>query len=276
MARFKKLKTTNKLKPVSKELKAVSRKRPHIIPGKFTPLESEHLLLSKAAYKSGQDLRIAQAMGYHRVPYLSTASMSTFKHKHHRNMVVAFRGSHMASDFTVQDRKIGMNQNLVSDKRILEAEKKMLLVTKATKRNSLSITGHSLGGAEAIYHGHAQGVRVTAFNPATALTKKSTLSTLVDSSVAVAADTHKRTKTQIINQAKIYRAENDLVSANAQNTYRRHKINTISKAKPAPTKSPVKIVQRAVSKATQPITAHGLHNFHDRLHPAYLPFTQIE
>ena len=107
---------------------AIAKHLPKKMKGKMSALESEHLFLAKAAYKTPHGMRVAGAMGYKRDPHLSIKDFAaTFVHDTRKNTVLAFRGSSKLEDFRKQDAKIVANISLDSDERFKQG---MDLVTK--------------------------------------------------------------------------------------------------------------------------------------------------
>lgn len=127
----------------------------------YTP----YAMLSNAAYYPGKAAELVKASGYLVDDELSNRNRTTFYHPETKKAVVAFRGTNPRdpSDL-LADYLIARGQTGVSTRFKTSAT----TVRKANKKygnDNVSVTGHSLGGSQALDINRKLGNKAYAFNP---------------------------------------------------------------------------------------------------------------
>lgn len=145
--------------------KSVSNEERRVDDAHLTRTETEHAELANAAY-DGRDTRASKAFGYEYVPEYSDEDLSTYHNAYRGDTVLAFRGSHTWRDWLVADAKLaGGASHLAADERFMRHSEIVNRAAEHYGTQNLRMTGHSLGGTEALYHGIARGIPTNAFNP---------------------------------------------------------------------------------------------------------------
>ena len=134
------------------------------------PFYHEHAVLSQAAYDPVKFRKNYQHLGYELDEDLSQKSRSVFYNKTKNRAVVAYKGTdptHL-SDLIADGQIVnGMDEYLSG--RFRGAEKAYRQATKKYGKENVQVTGHSLGGSQAVHVGRKYGAVGTAFEPGTAI-----------------------------------------------------------------------------------------------------------
>ncbi len=130
------------------------------------PFYHEHAVLSQAAYDPVKFKSNYQQLGYEIDPELSQPSRTVFYNKSKNKAVIAYKGTDPkhVSDL-IADGQIfnGMDEYLSG--RFRGAEKAYRNTAKKYGKENVQVTGHSLGGSQAVHVGRKYGVEGTAFKP---------------------------------------------------------------------------------------------------------------
>lgn len=126
--------------------------------------QDHHAKLSSLAYEKdlAKKKREARRLGYDLDEELSTDNHSVFKHRQSGKGIIAYRGTDPKNtDDLLADKDIALGQR--NHKRFNEA----LHVGKRAQKKykELELTGHSLGGTQALHVYEVLGVRTRVFNP---------------------------------------------------------------------------------------------------------------
>ena len=134
------------------------------------PFYHEHAVLSQAAYDPVKYKANYQQLGYELDPELSQPSRSVFYNKTKNKAVIAYKGTdpkHI-SDLIADGQIVnGMDEYLSG--RFRGAEQAYRNTAKKYGKENVQVTGHSLGGSQAVHVGRKYGVEGTAFEPGTAV-----------------------------------------------------------------------------------------------------------
>ncbi|CAL8468236.1 g7775 [Coccomyxa elongata] len=121
--------------------------------------------LSNAAYYPGKAAELVKATGYLVYEELSNRNRTTFYHPDTKKAVVAFRGtnprdpSDLLADFLIARGQTGLSTRFkTSASTVRKANKKY-------GKDMVSVTGHSLGGSQALDVNRRLGNPAYAFNP---------------------------------------------------------------------------------------------------------------
>ena len=130
------------------------------------PFYHEHAVLSQAAYDPIKFKSNYQQLGYEVDNELSQPSRTVFYNKSNNKAVIAYKGTDPkhVSDL-IADGQIfnGMDEYLSG--RFRGAEKAYRNTAKKYGKENVQVTGHSLGGSQAVHVGRKYGVQGTAFEP---------------------------------------------------------------------------------------------------------------
>ena len=130
------------------------------------PFYHEHAVLSQAAYDPVKFRNGYQDLGYEVDGELSQKSRTVFYNKTKKTAVIAYKGTHPShiSDL-IADGQIfnGMDQYLSG--RFRGAEKVYRQAVGKYGKDHVQVTGHSLGGSQAVHVGRKYGAVGTAFEP---------------------------------------------------------------------------------------------------------------
>ncbi len=148
----------------SKGAEVPPKVEPHNNSGALNRQESEHAVLSQAAYS--KDYAAAEKLGYKLDPDIGDESMSVFSHAATGTATVAFRGSETKKDWIVTDALLATHGNLLGhDPRFLHHAELLADTIGKYGQSNVQLTGHSLGGTEAVWFGLANNLHSNAFNP---------------------------------------------------------------------------------------------------------------
>ena len=145
------------------------------------PWYHEHALLSAAAYDNAKYKDQYTALGYTVDPDLSQKSRTVFYNKARNKAVIAYKGttpslnpihSDLAADLGIL---ANVPKYLIG--RFRGAEKVYNQTKKKYGKDNIEVTGHSLGGSQALYIGRKYGAKGTAFEPGVGLSDAYTKST---------------------------------------------------------------------------------------------------
>ncbi len=130
------------------------------------PFYHEHAVLSQAAYDPVKFKSSYQQLGYEIDPDLTQPSRTVFYNKSKNKAVIAYKGTdpkHISD--LIADGQIfnGMDEYLSG--RFRGAEKAYRNTAKKYGKENVQVTGHSLGGSQAVHVGRKYGVEGTAFEP---------------------------------------------------------------------------------------------------------------
>lgn len=124
------------------------------------PTDINFAQLSKASYEKNPNI-----YGYTHLKEYSSPDRTVWRHNNTGHVVVAFRGTNtknwrdVTSDALLALGQQGLSHRFYNAKQVTEA-----LIKKYGKEN-VSVTGHSLGGSEALYVSRKYGVNAHVFNP---------------------------------------------------------------------------------------------------------------
>ena len=134
--------------------------------GANQPFYHEHAVLSHAAYDPVKFKSNYQQLGYQVDNELSQPSRTVFYNNSKNKAVIAYKGTdpkHI-SDLIVDGQIFnGMDEYLSG--RFTGAEKAYRNTAKKYGKENVQVTGHSLGGSQAVHVGRKYGVERTAFKP---------------------------------------------------------------------------------------------------------------
>lgn len=152
----------DRFQPTAKKKTAVTPKRVHSSHyksdnmAKFSTLayETDDILLSKSARKLGYDIDTE----------LSTANHKVFINRRTGNVVIAYRGTNPKNmDDIAAGVDIAKGQR--THKRFQEALEAAEKARKKYGDDRIELTGHSLGGTQALYVYEKTGLKTRVFNP---------------------------------------------------------------------------------------------------------------
>lgn len=115
---------------------------------------------AEAAYHPGKGVA-----GYDILQEFTTKDRVAYKHKHSNRVVMAFRGTNPSNwRDTSTDLLMGFEFHQHSSRFKNASRDTDRLIRKFGKEN-VSVTGHSLGGSQALYVSHKFGVEAEVYNP---------------------------------------------------------------------------------------------------------------
>ena len=126
---------------------------------------TKYARLARAAYQPEKYSEDYEKLGYSIDPELSDKYRTTFHHAGNKKTIVSYRGTKLndpndlMADYAIFKGREGSSARFVQSRKFAEAA-----VKKYGKEN-VSLTGHSLGGTQAITVGHQLGLQAHAFNP---------------------------------------------------------------------------------------------------------------
>lgn len=133
------------------------------------PWYHEHAVLSAAAYNPGKYHDQYTALGYSIDPALSQKSRTVFYNASTKKAVIAYKGTTPSLNPIHSDlaADIGILANVPKYMigRFRGAEKVYNQTKKKYGKDNIEVTGHSLGGSQALYIGRKYGAKGTAFEP---------------------------------------------------------------------------------------------------------------
>lgn len=180
-----------------------------------------YAVLSKVAYESNDKHNVEKAMssyGLGRIikylPKLSTSSYKTFYNNRTNKAVIAFRGTQPTnlSDLAADTAIFFGVERLFP--RFNEALAHAKLVEKTVGKGNVELTGHSLGGSEALYVTEKTGMPSTVFNPGKTFEQFDLLEKYDKVRNAVFSDPNKQNN----KNTQIYNTRFDPISFNATRT----------------------------------------------------------
>lgn len=136
--------------------------------------------LSHGAYGGGKDM---SEQGYEIDPELSNRNRTLYKHKDTGKAVLAFRGTELKTKNKMgdlgSDALLALGLHKLSS-RFRNAKKATASAIDKYGKENLTLTGHSLGGSQALYANSKFGVETHAYNPGVSPTmvKKSLMDNL--------------------------------------------------------------------------------------------------
>lgn len=121
--------------------------------------------LSHGAYGGGQDM---SHMGYEIDPELSNRNRTLYKHKDTGKAVLSFRGTELGTKNKMgdlgSDALLALGLHKLSS-RFRNAKHATARAVEKYGADNLTLTGHSLGGSQALYANSKHGIETHAFNP---------------------------------------------------------------------------------------------------------------
>jgi len=129
------------------------------------PFYHEHTVLSQAAYDPIKFKSNCQQLGYEVDNELSQPSRKVFYNKSKNKAVVAYKGidpKHIY-DLIVDGQIFNAMDEYLSGR--FRADKAYRNTAKKYGKENVQVTGHSLGGSQAVHVGRKYGVEGTAFKP---------------------------------------------------------------------------------------------------------------
>lgn len=123
-----------------------------------------HALLSQAAYHPTTFQKQTKALGYQIDKTISNRNRTLYYSKSQNKAILAYKGTSfpnstdLAADAGIG---IGLHPKLIGRFRAADAAYK----SASSKYTNLEVTGHSLGGSQAMYIGRKYGAKGTAFEP---------------------------------------------------------------------------------------------------------------
>ena len=172
--------------------------------------ETEHAILASEAYNTKYPN--AQKLGYIYVPNLSDVDAKTFYKKSDNQAVIAFRGSQTAEDWAITDATLALNaKQLQHTERFTRHSKLVNRVVDHYGSSNVQLTGHSLGGTEAIFHGLPRDLHANAFNPGS--TPHPDLKSVFEERAGQAAAGSGKSLADVYNNHNVHHVKSDPVSA---------------------------------------------------------------
>lgn len=135
-------------------------------PGIDTPFYHEHALLSAAAYNPTKYEKQYKGLGYDIDQGLSQKSRTVFYNKSTQKAVIAYKGtdpSHLSD--LIADGQIANGMAPYLSGRFRGAEKVYRQARRKYGASNVEVTGHSLGGSQAVHIGRKYGAKGIAFEP---------------------------------------------------------------------------------------------------------------
>lgn len=135
------------------------------------PWYAEYASLSAAAYSPQQYSGYTKKMGYTIDKDLSSVSRTVFYHKNSGRAVIAFKGTspekwkHITGNDLAADAGILANISPSINGRFRGADKVYRQTAKKYGAKNVEVTGHSLGGSQAVYIGKKYGAKGIAYEP---------------------------------------------------------------------------------------------------------------
>lgn len=136
--------------------------------------------LSHGAYGEGQDM---SHLGYEIDPEHSNRNRTLYRHKNSGKAVLAFRGTEL--DTRNKRGDLGTDALLALglqglSSRFRNAKKATAKAVEKYGQDNLTLTGHSLGGSQALYANSKYGIETHAYNPGVSpsMVKKSLMDNL--------------------------------------------------------------------------------------------------
>lgn len=136
-------------------------------PQNDNPFYHDYAVLSKGAYNPMSQEGNTRAIGYDIDKDLSSRYSTVYSNKNGR-AVIAYRGTvpHNLSDLYADATDIfGSSRKLVDSPRFAQADKLYTRTVAKYGKKNVQVTGHSLGGSQAMYVGRRHGVKGIAFEP---------------------------------------------------------------------------------------------------------------
>ena len=135
-------------------------------------MAQEYAILANSAYKPADDDR-HEAHGYVLDPELSNRNRKLFYHPETGKAVMSFRGTNPKNikDLTT-DAMIALGMSHWTD-RFRNARKATQAAVAKYGKENVVVTGHSLGGSQALYVNAKERVEAHAFNPGVSPLEKS-------------------------------------------------------------------------------------------------------
>ncbi len=133
------------------------------------PFYHEHAVLSAAAYNPAKFRDRYMALGYSIDPEFSQKSRTVFYHAATKKAVIAYKGTTPSlnpihSDLAADLGILAAIPNYLNG-RFRGASKVYNQTKKKYGKGNVEVTGHSLGGSQALFIGRKYGVKGTAFEP---------------------------------------------------------------------------------------------------------------
>ena len=139
-------------------------------PGSDQPFYHEHAVLSAAAYNPAKYKKQYEGLGYSIDSSLSQKSRTVFYNKERHKAVIAYKGTdpkHMSD--LIADGQIVNGMAPYLSGRFRGAEKVYRQTRRKYGKANVEVTGHSLGGSQALHIGRKYGAKGTAFEPGVGL-----------------------------------------------------------------------------------------------------------
>lgn len=135
-------------------------------PGSDKPFYHDHAVLSQAAYNPKKYETQTQGLGYEIDKDLSSRSRTVYYHRYTGKAVVAYKGTTPSSwkDLVADAHIASLIPNHLSG-RFRGAEATYRKARSKYGADNVEVTGHSLGGSQALHVGRKYGVKGTAFEP---------------------------------------------------------------------------------------------------------------
>jgi hypothetical protein len=143
-------------------------------------LMKQYAQLSDGAYGEGKDL---SHLGYEIDPQHSNRNRTLYKHKDTGKAVLAFRGTELNTRNKMgdlgSDALLALGLHGLSS-RFRNAKKATAKALETYGKDNLVLTGHSLGGSQALYANSKHGIETHAYNPGVSpsMVKKSLMDSL--------------------------------------------------------------------------------------------------
>jgi len=132
------------------------------------PFYHDYAELSKGAYNPSKQEGTTRALGYEIDKSLSSRYHTVYYHAGRNKAVVAYRGTvpHNASDLYADATDIfGSSRKMFDSPRFRQADALYKQTVKKYGRQNVEVTGHSLGGSQAMYIGKKYNTKGIAFEP---------------------------------------------------------------------------------------------------------------
>jgi hypothetical protein len=164
----------------------------------FSPLEVTAMKLASQAYRKHGE-RAEEVDGFRYLPVLSTDEQAVYIDPDSKHMFLAIRGTANLSDAVTDLRLIARNAQ--DTPRFTRNREEFVKIANEVQPQSISLVGHSLGGALAIdifktFQGQAPFDHIYLFNPAI----------IIDEMIASGFTP------QLVEKSTVYRTQQDIVS----------------------------------------------------------------